>query len=405
MKQDFQESNYHGSKDLVSKGEIAIITSCEDDWGGSEELWARAIPYLQSDGYSISIYKMGINKNHPEYVKFAASGIRLVDLAPPPVIKKTVAFRAWRRAWKYVQPSAYPLAPGRADEVLREKFVSQQPTLVIVAQGINFDGVVYGQVCMEMQLNYVVISQKAAEFIWPEPFVRRTISTVFQHSLLNIFVSKHNLRVTEEQIGRKLQNSTVLFNPVKLSRKIIPYPSVVNGYKLACIGRYFLMDKGQYILLRIMAFEKWQKRPLTITFMGNGKDKEALEEMAAYLKLKSVEFRGFVNDIERIWEEFHALILPSRGEGMPLVMLEAMSAGRTVIASNAGGNTEIVEDGITGFIGLPLDEPFDRLMETAWENRSNWEEMGRRASIFINEHVPGSPEKVFAAHLKTLIHG
>lgn len=403
MKQETQETTKVTT--VSPKGEIAIVTSCEDDWGGSEELWARSLPYFQAEGYSISVYKWAMNKNHPEYQKFSSNGIRLVDLTPPPPEKKSLAFRTWRRMSRLADAEAYPTPPGRAEEVLKLKLTEIRPTLLILAQGINFDGALYGQVCLDLQLNYVTISQKAAEFIWPEPWNREIISRVFQEAKLNVFVSRHNLRITEEQIGKKLENAIVLFNPIKIARKNIPYPSTNNGYKLACIGRYFFMDKGQDILLRVLAREEWQNRPLSVSFFGFGKDKVALKELAVFLQLKNVEFMEFKADIEKIWEEHHALILPSRGEGMPLVLLEAMSAGRTAIVTDAGGNTEVVEDGVTGFVGLPLEIPFHETMERAWNNRHQWEGMGIKASEFIKQNVPVSPEQVFAVQLKKLFHG
>jgi glycosyltransferase involved in cell wall biosynthesis len=203
----------------------------------------------------------------------------------------------------------------------------------------------------------------------------------------------------------RLKNATVLFNPVKFSRTIIPYPSTENGFKLACVGRYFILDKGQDILIRIFSKPKWRNRPVTINFVGAGNDKQALVELAQLLNVSNVHFPGYSSSMEDVWKEHHALVLPSRSEGMPLAMLEAMAAGRMVVVSNAGGNAEIVEEGVNGFIGAPYEDSFENALEEAWARREEWKQLGENASSFIKERVPACPELEFANHLKRTIHG
>src|SRR5690606_388114 len=97
-----------------------------------------------------------------------------------------------------------------------------------------------------------------------------------------------------------------------------------------------------------------------------------------------------------------ALVLPSRSEGLPLALTEAMALGRMAIVTNAGGNTEVVEEGITGFIGEANFASLDEALERAWERRHDGEELGKNANTFINENIPPLPEKNFAELLKQL---
>ena len=60
--------------------------------------------------------------------------------------------------------------------------------------------------------------------------------------------------------------------------------------------------------------------------------------------------KGFEPDLVRIWNDHHLLVLPSRGEGMPLVALEALMHGRPVLATAVGGVAEVVSDGREGYI-------------------------------------------------------
>src|SRR5690606_4851215 len=120
-------------------------------------------------------------------------------------------------------------------------------------------------------------------------------------------------------------------------------------------------------------------------------------------RLDNVQVESFQSDMESLWLSFHALVLPSRSEGLPLTIIEAMAAGRPVITTNAGGNAEIVANGVTGFIGEANEHAFEEAMETAWENRSRWESMGLSASEFIQKNVPKVPEENFAILLNNLL--
>jgi glycosyltransferase involved in cell wall biosynthesis len=50
-----------------------------------------------------------------------------------------------------------------------------------------------------------------------------------------------------------------------------------------------------------------------------------------------------------------ALVLPSFAEGVPVVLMEAMASGKPVIATQVGGVSELVEDGVSGFVVPPGD--------------------------------------------------
>jgi glycosyltransferase involved in cell wall biosynthesis len=96
--------------------------------------------------------------------------------------------------------------------------------------------------------------------------------------------------------------------------------------------------------------------------------------------------------------------MPSRSEGLPLVLLEAMAAGRPVIITNAGGNAEVVKDGETGFISEISFSSLDAALEKAWAHRHQWEQMGKNAFQFIDQYLPAKPEADFANLVTELIY-
>jgi hypothetical protein len=85
---------------------------------------------------------------------------------------------------------------------------------------------------------------------------------VFAGATRCFFVSKHNLRLTEEQIGATLTNAEVVRNPYLVPAAVrLPWPGggENESLRLACVARLYLRDKGQDILLRVLAREKWQE--------------------------------------------------------------------------------------------------------------------------------------------------
>jgi len=83
-----------------------------------------------------------------------------------------------------------------------------------------------------------------------------------------------------------------------------------------------------------------------------------LTAMAARLSLvEVVRFLGWVSraDMPEVLRRADAFVFPSRDEGMPNAVLEAMASGLAVAATAIAGNEELVEDGRTGFLVPPED--------------------------------------------------
>lgn len=377
---------------------LAIITCCLDDWGGSEELWAKSIPhFLQGDVNDITIYKKTINHQHPKFEELKNQHIKLKEILPNAkafgkIYNKSVD--GFIRLAEKFKLATYQW--NKAAKYMFKQLHNDKINFAIISQGINFDGLIYAQQCIRLNIPYVIVSHKAVDFFWPQP----TDRAYMQHALLTakkcFFVSEHNLKMTEEQFGTRLENAQIIVNPYKVIPSALPYPATERGFKLACVGRLFIIDKGQDILLRVLQQPKWKERPMQISFIGTGPDEEALKDLCKLLDISNVKFVGFENDLKKIWLAHHALILPSRSEGLPLTITEAMSLGRIAIATNAGGNAEVVKHGVSGFIGEANEKDFDAAMEEAWQAKENWENMGKVACKQMKSVLPENPAKIFA---------
>lgn len=90
--------------------------------------------------------------------------------------------------------------------------------------------------------------------------------------------------------------------------------------------------------------------------VGDGPDKQMLNNLIAKLPAGFLQFHGSISDVEPIYSNSDICMHLSDWEGMPNSILEAMATGLPVIASNVGGVPEIVLDGITGYIVNPGDD-------------------------------------------------
>ncbi len=118
------------------------------------------------------------------------------------------------------------------------------------------------------------------------------------------------------------------------------------------VGRLTLQKGVEYL---IDAFAKLRSSDpdLRVIIVGEGDLGEALRARAA--GIPQIVFAGFQRDIPRYLASFDIFVLPSLWEGLPMSVLEAMAAGKPVIATAVSGTSEVVMEGETGFLIEPKD--------------------------------------------------
>ena len=95
---------------------------------------------------------------------------------------------------------------------------------------------------------------------------------------------------------------------------------------------------------------------LKLSLVGDGSCRMELEKMAANLEIQeSVEFLGTRSDIARLMQEAWGFVLPSRWEGMPNALLEAMACHLPCIATRVSGSEDVIEQGVNGLLVEPED--------------------------------------------------
>jgi len=132
--------------------------------------------------------------------------------------------------------------------------------------------------------------------------------------------------------------------------------------------------------------------------------RNSLELLVRSLGLSDrVVFAGYAS-VAEIWASNHVLVMPSRVEGLPLVVIEAMLCGRPVVATDVAGNSEVIEDGVTGFLAdAPTVGCMAEALERFWARRAHAQMIGEAGSQRIRQLLPPDPVRIFSEKIKEIL--
>lgn len=392
---------------MSRRGCFLFVSSCPEAWGGSEELWSGAARLLHERGFRVLAGRSAPWPRGTEHRRWSAlreSGISVrhfgasrLSRVLPDVVERAIPIAA-RPAWRL------------RILALATKLRVAAPDLVVISQGASYDGlfpVCLPEMCRFAGVPYVVVSQKAAEIEWPPDGLRHIYARCYRDAAAVCFVSEHNKRTVERQLGMEFPAAEVVRNPFMVQAAgPLPWPDSPDGVlRLACVARLLPLEKAQDVLLNVLAREPWRQRPIEVNFFGEGPMALGLQEMARSLGLANAHFPGFL-ETTAIWRTHHALVLPSRSEGLPLAQVEAMMCGRPVIVADAGGTSEIMRDGEHGFLATAaVEHAIDEALERAWARRDEWPAIGAAAAAHVRTLYPANPCAVFADRLENILAG
>jgi glycosyltransferase involved in cell wall biosynthesis len=368
---------------------LFIMAQAGYPWGGSEPLWAEAAEHLAREGNEVRVTAKNWGQPVPQIERLRAAGCKIFhyEYRVPPFISRQIQ--------KILPRPDYFL-----DHVRQ---VGKGADLVVISQGANFDGLSWMERVRTAGLKYVTIAQSAVVYWWPQDADAERLAESYERASACYFVSQANLELSRRQFGTLLPNGKVVRNPFNVRYDAqVPWPSDPSEtLELACVGRLDVISKAQDVLLEVLGLPHWRERRVRLSLIGSGPNERGLRRITQQLGLKNVLFLGQQNDIEEIWIRQHALVLPSRFEGMPLTVVEAMLCGRPCIVTDVGGNRELIRDGVNGFLAkAPTVELLDEAMSRAWEKRPQLQEMGKIAAADARQFVSRDPGKDFARELE-----
>jgi len=304
---------------------VRLVVYVETDLlGGAEIVTGHLIEALRAD---IDVVAMGPHAHVIEYLAGRRPGSEAIVVPALRSRRELSAFPAHRRLLRSLEPAVF-------HAVLTFQTACLWP--IIAA------GTVRG------------VSPIAVEHLAPlgdtwrgRAAKRRAVRALDAH----VAVGDRVARAVENDLGLRPGSVDTIYNGVP-DIAVRPAEIPRGGTTIGVVAARLDWRKGVDVLLRAMS----SLPDVTLVVIGEGPDEPVLRSLARTLEIddrvswlgRSVEPRSYI-------AAFDLLVVPSREEALPLVIVEAMLAGRAVIASDIGSVAEAVSAGETGLL-VPADD-------------------------------------------------
>lgn len=160
--------------------------------------------------------------------------------------------------------------------------------------------------------------------------------------------------------------------------------------KILFIGRLIPRKGFARVLQALPSLRQLAQRPFEIEVVGTGAARGQLDQLAEALGVSDlIRYVGLVpyEQLEKAYQYADIFILTSLSEGMPSVILEAMGCGLPVVASDVGGNNEIVHEGVNGFLISGDDSAtIARRLALLVNDESRRRQMGKQSHQFAAQY-------------------
>ncbi len=342
---------------------IAIFASAfHPSLGGVEELVRQLAHALHRAGHRALIVTERWPRDLPAHEKFEGLDVYRFALREPIGGPLGPRLRS--------QITATLTRPG-THRAIAQLLLDQKIELVHV-QCVSPGALYAGEAARRLELPFVVtlqgeLTMDATQLYQRSEAARRIMRNALTDADAITACSGQTLREAEEFMGAPFgERGRVVYNGIRLRdfEGATPYPHP-NPFILG-IGRH-VPQKGFDVLLRAYALARAEfgaesagedARFPDLLLAGSGPQHEEFKALAAQLELG--ESASFVGRVDRcgavaLFTGCSFFVLPSRHEPMGIVNLEAMAAGRAVVASHVGGVPELVKEGENGLLVAPDD--------------------------------------------------
>lgn len=204
----------------------------------------------------------------------------------------------------------------------------------------------------------------------------------------------------QEVYGLAKEEIPVIYNGIDLSRCIPKSAySACELFKILHIGR-FMDVKNHELLLHSFAELARKHSNVILQLIGEGPLLEQMKELSYELKIADqVEFLGPQPDVYTYLNRADVLVLPSKYEGVPMTLIEAMGTGLPIIASAVGGVPDMMTDDENALLIQPVQEYLTDALEKLYLNEVLRERLGNgarhRAEFFSSEKMAENYQNVY----------
>ncbi len=332
---------------------LYVITKA--NWGGAQKYVFDLATNLPRERFEAVVAAGG---RGPLFDKLREAGIRTIVIPGLQrdihILKELISLASLFKIFRHEQPDIIHLNSTKVGglgaltaffyKFLTPKTYSIKPKVIFTVHGWGFKedrpvwqkGIIFLLTWFGSLFQDAIIAISTADYVTGNKFIsKRNLHLVFNGLDAFKFLSREKAR---EFI-------------IKLSGRPIGASSLV----FATIAEY-TKNKGLSELLEAFG-ELRRKLPKTnwqAFIMGEGEDREILSQKIKTLGLTDhVRLTGFVADARQYLHAFDIFVLPSRKEGLPYVIMEAMSAGVPVVATQVGGIPDLIENGVDGILCKP----------------------------------------------------
>jgi GalNAc-alpha-(1->4)-GalNAc-alpha-(1->3)-diNAcBac-PP-undecaprenol alpha-1,4-N-acetyl-D-galactosaminyltransferase len=315
----------------AESGRVVVMVTGSLEAGGAERVLADMANYWNSEGWCI-IFATWAGRTSEDFYALD-SGVQRVWLDVDTVNTSVLA-----KPWAYV----------RRVRKLRRLLANVRPNAVL--SFIDTSNVMTLLACIGLRLRVVVSERINGAAVPGIPWIWRMLR-IATYRFANEVVAQ-----TPDAAGwiSRLCGVTAVAIPNPL--RTLPESDGPREPLILAVGR-LTHQKGFDILIRAFShlqpeFPNWR-----LVIIGAGAEHSALLRLSAQLRLGDrVEFRPPVKDIDSWMARAGFVVQPSRFEGFPNVILEAMGMGAAVISADCrSGPAQIIKDGVNGRL-VPVDD-------------------------------------------------
>ena len=325
-----------------------VALNSSKNWGGNERWLTTALNGLSSRGHQIHLIK----RHNTDHWNSLSSSVNVIEA--PFTNELSIKTKAIIRNTIKERNSDILLSTKRKDYVLGAQIKKKNNISHIMRLGIS------RPILKRDVIQRYVISKKVDGII--------VNAQSLKSELLNYSFIKSNFN--PDDIG-------CIYNGYDITNSKTPKSKKIRSTLLIRSAGRLTIHKGYDILLSALNSINDLQTKYTLEIAGEGPEQKRLKALINNYNLEShCKLVGEKKDVVSFFSEADLVVIPSRSEGIPNTLFEAWMAKKPVIATNAGGTSEVVDNMKDGIICEPNSENLMNVLKKYLNNRSHFEEMG-----------------------------
>lgn len=211
-----------------------------------------------------------------------------------------------------------------------------------------------------------------------------------------------------EEYGLKKEKIPVVFNGIDLEKCIEKDNyEVTETFRFLHIGR-FMEVKNQKLIIEALRDIKAEGYDVAVDFIGGGETEDECKSFAKQLCVNdSIIFYGSQSNVYPFYNKADAFLLPSKYEGMPMTLIEAMGSALPIIAANVGGIPDMIKDGVEGALIHSNVESLKQAMKKIVNDKDLRCKYGKnakeRSSDFSSEKMAEGYKQLYLKRLNCIL--